>query len=65
MTHPSDLYRMFDDVVVRFAYTHADKLAKPYEASNLHERIRLALVGEALIWLSKLANLLKRFGAPI
>lgn len=65
MTYPSDLYRRSDNIAVRFDYTHADKLAKLYEASNLHERIRLALVGEALIWLSKLANLLERFGAPI
>lgn len=65
MTHPSDLYQRSDNIAARFEYTHADKLAKLYEASNHHERIRLALAAEALIWPSKLANLPERFDAPI
>lgn len=59
MTHPSDLYRRCADIAAKSDYTHADKLAKLYEASNHRVHIRLILVEEALIWPNKLVNLLE------
>lgn len=65
MTHRWDLCQRCDGIIARFAYTRADKLAKPCAASSRLACIWIIRVRRTTVWPRKLANPPERFAVLI